>query len=173
MYENFKKRGLRYYNPDGKLISYRFKRKDLYDLILELEKHQEIITGITILENPTENTYGKPQGFFITDDIQRDDLADFLSKSYNMAKEYIKNIDEKNDNIYYDITIESTNLLPVPWKNIELGERYPYAKLIDNKWVVCANNECEEVFVTESDPEFIQCPKCEILMKNPVARDDV
>ncbi len=43
MYDKLKKNALKYYNPDGEFIEYRFKKDEVIQLIKELEIHKEIL----------------------------------------------------------------------------------------------------------------------------------
>ncbi len=114
MYENFKNDALKYYNPDGDLVWYRFTKSQAEKLLNALEKNDEILYGITIIKNPSEHTYGEFFGAFDSDKLSKENLEDFIKKSYRMARDYLKKIKEyKNETIYYEITIKSNNLDPI------------------------------------------------------------
>ena len=112
MYERFKDNALMYYNPDGELKEYRFKRNQILELIEECDKNNEHILGIVVLLEPSENDYGEPCAFFNTDDLRPEDFDDYTTSIASLAKKYIQAIDEDGDDIYYTLELKSSHLRP-------------------------------------------------------------
>ncbi|MEA1879197.1 MAG: hypothetical protein U9N11_00945 [Campylobacterota bacterium] len=83
MYENLKKNALPYYNIEGKLLFYRFKKKEALELLEAFNKNNEYIISVSIFDYPSEKDYGDFVGHFECNQIL---------EQYNEFKKYIAKI---------------------------------------------------------------------------------
>jgi hypothetical protein len=112
MYDKYKKNALKYYNPEGKLTEYRFKKEEALSLLDALEANSERLVAIATLKNPGEHEYGYPDCFFTTDSMPKDNITVFLRESYEQARDFIKKVIRVDSSSYFEITIEGRGLLP-------------------------------------------------------------
>ena len=156
MYEVFKQKALKYYNIEGYLVLYRFKKQDALELLNALKNNNEEIVGISLyIISNGEYDYGKPVGFF---------PGNNEIPTYITAEQYIKRIEDE-DNLFFEITIKGDNLRPEKIDNAHLLNIDSTAKILDKPWVQCTNEDCLEAFKAD-DKEYIECPKCFKIYKN-------